>query len=100
MDLNDLICMAWEWQRGHVSRMTGGNLKEALARIRAKTSVMPVDKDMFFSPQDCEAEQKMIANSEFRPLRSIDGHLALFGVDPDVLGQLDKNLKGLLVIAA
>jgi homoserine O-acetyltransferase len=42
----------------------------------------------------------MIANSEFRPLRSIDGHLTLFGVDPDFLGQLDKNLKDLLVIAA
>ena len=50
MDPNDLICMAWKWQRGHVSRMTGGNLKEALARTRAKTFVMPVDKDMFFRP--------------------------------------------------
>jgi homoserine O-acetyltransferase/O-succinyltransferase len=99
MDPNDLICMAWKWQRGDVSRLTGGNLKEALGRIKAKTFVMPVSHDMFFPPRDCEAEQKMIPRSEFRPLNSIDGHLALFGADPDFLGQVDKNLKDLLSAA-
>lgn len=96
MDPNDLICMAWKWQRGDVSRMTGGNLKEALGRIKAKTFVMPVDEDMFFRVRDCEAEQKMIAGSELRTLKSIDGHLALFGADADFLGQVDRNLKDLL----
>ena len=73
--------------------MTGGNLQEALGRIKAKTFVMPISEDMFFPPRDCEAEQKMIANSEFRPLRSIDGHLALFGADPAFLAQVDKHLR-------
>ena len=100
MDPNDLVCMAWKWQRGDVSRMSGGNLGEALARIKAKTFVMPVSHDMFFPPQDCEAEQKMIPGSEFRPLKSIDGHLALFGADPEFVAQVDKNLKDLLAIAA
>ena len=99
MDPNDLLCMAWKWQRGDVSRMTAGNLKEALGRIKAKTFVMPISHDMFFPLQDCEAEQKMIPSSEFRPLKSIDGHLALFGADPDFLVQVDKNLKDLLAIA-
>ena len=57
---------------------------------------MPINEDMFFPPQDLEAEQKMIPNSQFRPLQSIDGHLALFGADPEFLGQLDKNLEELL----
>ena len=61
---------------------------------------MPVSHDMFFPPQDCEAEQKMIPGSEFRPLKSIDGHLALFGADPEFVAQVDKNLKDLLAIAA
>jgi homoserine O-acetyltransferase/O-succinyltransferase len=100
MDPNDLLCMAWKWQRGDVSRLTGGNLKEALGRIKAKTFVMPISHDMFFPPRDCEAEQKLIPGSEFRPLNSIDGHLALFGADPDFLGQVDKNLKDLLSAAA
>jgi homoserine O-acetyltransferase len=99
MDPNDLLCMAWKWQRGDVSRMAGGNLKEALGRIKAKTFVMPISHDMFFPLQDCEAEQKMIPGSELRPLKSIDGHLALFGTDPDFLAQVDKNLKDLLAMA-
>ena len=98
MDPNNLLCMARKWQHGDVSRMTGGNLKEALGRITAQAFVMPINKDMFFPPQDCEAEQKMIPNSQFRPLQSIDGHLALFGADPEFLGQLDKNLEELLAI--
>ena len=96
MDPNDLLCMAWKWQRGDVSRMTGGNLKEALGRIRARTFVMPIETDMFFPPADCAAEQAMIPGSEFRPIRSIDGHLALFGADPDATAQIDRHLKELL----
>jgi homoserine O-acetyltransferase/O-succinyltransferase len=26
-DPNDLLCMAWKWQRGDVSRHTGGDLR-------------------------------------------------------------------------
>ncbi|MBS0251647.1 MAG: hypothetical protein JSR78_11365, partial [Proteobacteria bacterium] len=90
------LSMAWKWQRGDVSRMTGGNLKEALDRITAKTFVMPISHDMFFPPEDCLYEQKMIAKSEFRPIQSIDGHLALFGTDPNAVSQIDANLKDLL----
>jgi homoserine O-acetyltransferase/O-succinyltransferase len=98
MDPNDLLCMAWKWQRGDVSRMTGGNLKEALGRMKAKTFVMPISDDMFFPPRDCEPEQKMVAGSELRVINSIDGHLALFGADPAAIAQLDKNLKDLLAM--
>ncbi len=100
MDPNDLLCMAWKWQRGDVSRITGGDLKAALSRIKAKTFVLPIDEDMFFPPADCEREQKMIAGSQFRPIKSIDGHLALFGTDPAAIAQLDGHLKELLAIAA
>ena len=100
MDPNDLLCMAWKWQRGDVSRMTGGNLETALGRIKAKMFVMPVDHDMFFPPSDCEREQKMVPGSELRVLRSVDGHLALFGADPDCTAQIDKHLRELLATAA
>jgi len=96
MDPNDLLCMAWKWQRGDVSRLAGGDLAAALGRVKAKTFVMPISHDMFFPPADCQAEQKLIAGSEFRPLASIDGHLALFGVDPEFLKQLDGHLAALL----
>lgn len=96
MDPNNLLCMIWKWQRGDVSRNTGGDLTEALDRIKARTFVMPISHDMFFPPSDCLAEQKLIANSEFRPLNSIDGHLALFGTDANCIAELDTNLRQLL----
>lgn len=100
MDPNALLAMAWKWQRGDVSRHTGGDLAHALGRVKAKTFVMPISHDMFFPSADCEAEQRMIPGSEFRPLRSIDGHLGLFGTDADMLGQLDAHLKELLLSPA
>ncbi|HMN70609.1 MAG TPA: alpha/beta fold hydrolase [Rhodoblastus sp.] len=100
MDPNNLLAMAWKWQRGDVSRNAGGDLAAALGRIKAKTFVMPISHDMFFPPADCEAEQRLIPGSQFRPLKSVCGHLGLFGVDPDLLGQLDANLKELLATPA
>jgi homoserine O-acetyltransferase len=91
-----LLAMAWKWQRGDVSRHTGGDLAAALGRIKAKTFVMPVSHDMFFPPADCQAGQRLIPGSEFRPLASIDGHLGLLGTDSEMLAQIDRNLLELL----
>jgi len=99
MDPNDLICMAWKWQRGDVSRITGGARADAFSRITAKTFVMPIDEDMFFPPRDCEREQALIAGSEIRVLESVWGHLALFGTEPEFLAQVDAHLKELLEVA-
>jgi homoserine O-acetyltransferase/O-succinyltransferase len=96
MDPNDLLCMAWKWQRGDVSRNTGGDLRAALGRIKAKTFVMPMSSDMFFPPADCQAEWRLIPDAEFRPIQTVDGHLALFGADVNALSQLDKHLGELL----
>lgn len=96
MDPNNLLCMAWKWQQGDVSRNTDGDLAAALSRITAKMSIMPISHDMFFPPADCEAEQQHIPGSLYRPLNSIDGHLALFGTDPNFIQQVNANLKELL----
>jgi homoserine O-acetyltransferase/O-succinyltransferase len=100
MDPNNLLCMAWKWQRGDVSRHADGNLGAALSRITAKTFVMPMSSDMFFPPADCQAEWRLIADAEFRPIDTADGHLALFGADANAVAQLDRNLKDLLAIPA
>jgi homoserine O-acetyltransferase len=98
MDPNDLLCMAWKWQRGDVSRLTNGDLGAALGRITAKMFVMPIDEDMFFPPRDCEAEQRMVPGSELRVLHGIGGHLSLFGVDSGFVAQIDRALGDLLAI--
>ncbi len=96
MDPNDLLAMAWKWQRGDVARHTDGDLAAALGRITAKTYVMPIDEDMFFPPRDCAAEQALVPNSELRVLPSIAGHFGLFGFEPTYLAEVDRNLSELL----
>jgi homoserine O-acetyltransferase len=96
MDPNDLLCMAWKWQRGDVARHTGGDLAAALGRITAKTFVMPIDEDMFFPVRDCRAEQELVPGSELRVVEDILGHLGLFGVAPTYIGQIDRHLGELL----
>ena len=96
MDPNDLLCMAWKWQRGDVSRNSAGDLQAALKRITAKTYVMPIDTDMFFKVADCKAEQKLIKGSELRVIKSIGGHFGLFGFEPAYHDQVDGHLRDLL----
>ncbi len=96
MDPNDLLCQSWKWQRGDVARHTSGDLAAALGRITAKTFVVPIDEDQLFPPRDCEPEQKLIAGSELRVVSDILGHLALFGVAPTYMPQIDKHLGDLL----
>ncbi len=96
MDPNDLLCMAWKWQRGDVSRHTGGDLAKALGRIRARTFVMPISEDMFFPVRDCAAEQELVPNSELRVVESVAGHLGLFGFEEGYMPQIDRHLGELL----
>jgi homoserine O-acetyltransferase/O-succinyltransferase len=96
MDPNDLLCMAWKWQHGDVSRNTGGDFAAALGRVTARTFVMPIDEDMFFPVRNCAAEQKLVPNSELRVVESISGHLGLFGLEPGYMEQIDRHLGELL----
>ncbi|RAI57940.1 alpha/beta fold hydrolase [Roseicella frigidaeris] len=96
MDPNNLLCMAWKWQRGDVGRLAGGDLRAALGRIRARTCVMPMTSDMFFPPSDCQAEWRLIPDAAFHPIETVDGHLALFGADQAAIAQIDRHLKALL----
>ena len=96
MDPNDLLCMAWKWQHGDVSRNTGGDFAAALGRVTARTFVMPIDEDTFFPVRDCAAEQKLVPNSELRVVESISGHLGLFGLEPGYMEQIDRHLGELL----
>ena len=98
MDPNNLLCMAWKWQQGDVSRLTNGNLSTALGRIQAKVFVIAIDGDMLFPPSDCEADQKLTPGSELKVIHSHAGHLGLFGLHPSYFEQIDKYFGELLAI--
>ncbi|MDQ1128027.1 alpha/beta fold hydrolase [Microbacterium sp. SORGH_AS_0888] len=98
MDPNDLLAMAWKWQRGDVSRHTGGDLAAALGRITAAMFVMPISEDMFFPVRDCAAEQSLVPGSELRVVEDVSGHLGLFAIDSQFIPQIDRHLGELLAI--
>ena len=98
MDPADLLCMAWKWQHGDVSRHTGGDLAAALGRITAKTLVMPISTDQFFPVADCAAEQELIKGSELRIIEDVHGHASLFGLGPSYSAQIDRALSDLLAM--
>jgi homoserine O-acetyltransferase len=96
MDPNDLLTMAKKWQRGDVSRNTDGDLEAALGRIEAKTFVMPFEEDMFFPVSDCAHEESMIPDSELRPIPSLWGHFAMFGIFEEDKQAIEDNVRELL----
>jgi homoserine O-acetyltransferase len=96
MDPNDLLCMAWKWQRGDVARHTNGDLAAALSRNEATTRVIPINEDMFFPVRDHEYELELTPHAQLRVIDDILGHLALFGVAPTYIGQVDQYLGELL----
>ena len=71
-------------------------LAAALGRVTAKTFVMPIDRDQFFPPADCRAEQELTPGAELRVIPSIMGHMGLFGFEQELLDAVDANLKELL----
>lgn len=94
MEVANLVCMSAKARRSDPAR--GGDLGEAFGKVRARTRMMPIDTDMLFHVTDVERECAQIPNGEMRILRSTDGHLALFGTDPEFLTQVDANLAELL----
>lgn len=96
MDPNNLLCMLTKWQNGDVSKMFGGDLKKALSQIKAKVFVMAFEDDMFVPITDCVMEQKMIPNSELRPIPTPWGHFGALQVFPEDKKIIDNILKELL----
>ena len=77
-DPHDLLAMIETWLRCDVgdNLVYAGDYEKALAAIVAKTLVMPAMTDLYFTPEDCEMESQLIADSEYRPINSIWGHRA------------------------
>ncbi len=98
MDPNVLLDQMHKWKRADVARHAGGDLKAALAQIKAKTFVMPISHDLFFPPHECEADSKLIPSAELRVIQSPEGHMGLNGFEPGFMAQVDRNLTDLLSI--
>ena len=96
MDPNNLLSLLCKWRRGDVGLQAGGNLKEALGRIKAKTCIIAFEEDMFVPVRDCRADQSMIKGSELKVIPSLWGHFAMLGIVPEEKKQIDDTLRKLL----
>lgn len=77
-DPHNLLAMIETWLHCDVGENPTyeGDYKKALGSITAKTLVMPATTDLYFTPEDCEAEAALIKNSTYLPIDSIWGHRA------------------------
>jgi homoserine O-acetyltransferase len=77
-DPHNLLAMIDTWLRCDLSNNVTyeGDYHRALKAIQAQTLVMPSTTDLYFTPEDCQAEAALIPNADFLPIPSIWGHRA------------------------
>ncbi|MGF1479672.1 MAG: alpha/beta fold hydrolase [Cyanophyceae cyanobacterium] len=77
-DPHNLLAMIDTWLRCDVSNNPTyqGDYHRALQSIKAQTLVMPATTDLYFTPEDCQAEADLIPHAKYRPIPSIWGHRA------------------------
>ena len=98
-DANDLLAKLWTWQHADLSANARfqGDHAAALGAIRAKTIIMPGDRDLYFPVEDSLMEADLIPGAELRPFRSDYGHCAgAPGRFPAETAFLEQALRELL----
>ncbi|MGL4882095.1 MAG: alpha/beta fold hydrolase [Waterburya sp.] len=77
-DPHNLLAMIDTWLHCDVSNNPTyqGNYQQALQSITAQTLVMPATTDLYFTPEDCQAEADLIPNAKYLAIPSIWGHRA------------------------
>ncbi|MBT5897338.1 MAG: homoserine acetyltransferase, partial [Rhodospirillaceae bacterium] len=75
---DDLLSMLATWYHSDISNneIFDDDLTTALGAIKPRAMIMPSRTDLYFTPEDAEAECKQMPNAEFRPIESIWGHRA------------------------
>ena len=94
-DANNLLSQAKTWQDHNVGDSPGfdGDWKKALASVSARAMLMPCQTDLYFPPEDNEAEVACMSNAVLKPIPSIWGHLAGIGMNPMDNDFLDATIK-------
>lgn len=94
-----LVKLGCMWlQHGDVGTTPGfdGDHVKALASIKAKTLVLPAERDLYFPVADEEYEVSKMSNAELRVIPGIWGHFAGGGANPEDTQFIDNAVKELL----
>jgi homoserine O-acetyltransferase len=97
-DANNLLAMAETWLHADVSANPahGSDFEAALAGVSCRAIVMPGETDLYFRVADNAREVALMPNAELRPIPSIWGHAAGFGMAPPDSAFVDRALAELL----
>ncbi len=97
-DPNNLLCMLNTWQNADISDnwIHQKDLIKALNAIKARTYVIPAEKDLYFTPDVNYNEVSNIPNGEFHVVPGDWGHLAVDGLNYEDTYYVDNLLKKLL----
>lgn len=97
-DPNNLLCMLNTWQNADISANEKylGDLVHALNSIKAKTYVIPAEKDLYFTSDVSAWETSIIPDAELHVVPGDWGHFAVDGLNPIDTEFVDNLLKQLL----
>ncbi len=97
-DVNNYLSQVKTWQTHNVGETPGFNddHEQALASIKASAVVMPCQTDLYFPPEDSEAEVACMPNAILKPIPSVWGHYAGMGVNPTDMAFIDKAIQACL----
>lgn len=97
-DANNLLSMLRTWQLNDVGTTPGfgGSFERALGAIRAKATVMAGQTDLYFPPEDIEADTALIPGARFRVIPSLWGHMAGAGLNASDAHFIEDEIKALL----
>ncbi len=95
-DGTNLVAQIRTWQSCDIGVATGLGYEEALRAIRARAVVMPGRTDLYFPPEDSEAEVALLGDARLAVIPSDWGHYAGGGHDPADVDFIDRELTRLL----
>jgi homoserine O-acetyltransferase len=97
-DARDLLSLIETWQAHDVGGPLGSDddYAAAMAAITAACLIMPGSTDLYFPPEDSEAEVALLAQGRLAVIDSVFGHAAGGGVDPTDLALIEREVRALL----
>lgn len=93
-DANDLILQMRTWEKHDISMTPGfnGDIKKALGAIKVPFLYMPSETDLYFPIGDARYESGFMSTVTLMPIRSLWGHTAGAGPNPEDLKFLNEKI--------
>ena len=95
-DAGNIVAMIRTWQACDVGAAHDGDYEAAMSAIAARTLVMPGRTDLYFPPEDAEAEVALLSDARLEVIPSDWGHYAGGGRSPEDTAFIDSRLERLL----